>query len=94
MSLLRPHIVNWSRNSPRGMQTGNDTADSFEEACEIAQARVRGAGLPATAAVIESTSRKTCRTYIKDFDARVTYIDPLHPVMAEALAAFSPRRAA
>jgi len=88
------HIINWSRNNIGGMQTGNDTADSFEEACEIAQARVRGAGLPATAAVIESTSRKTCRTYIKDFDARVTYIDPLHPVMAEVLTPFFPSLAA
>jgi hypothetical protein len=94
MSLLRLHIINWSRNSVGGMQTGNDTADSFEEACEIAQARVRGGGIPATAKVTESASRKTCRTYIKDFDARVTYVDPLHPVMAEVLAPFFPSLAA
>jgi hypothetical protein len=80
MSLLRLHVVAWSRNQVGGMKTGNDTADSFEEACEIAEARVRGGGIPATAEIIESTSRKTCRTYIKDFDARVTYIDPAKPV--------------
>lgn len=94
MSLHRLHIVNWSRNQLGGMKTGNDTTDSFEEACEIALARVRGGGIPATAEIIESTSRKTCRTYIKDFDARVTYIDPLHPVMAEVLAPFFPSIAA
>lgn len=75
MSMIAPHTVTWSRNTINGMQSGSDEADSFTEACEIAEARARGAGIPATAYVSEKSTSKWSRRYARDFDGRTSYVD-------------------
>lgn len=67
--------VRWSRNGlPRSSRAGFDSADTLHEAFAIAEARVRGGGLPAKATVyIGDEDNTPVRTYFLDFDARVTY---------------------
>lgn len=75
MSFMEKHLVSWSRNAGKGMQFGHDVADSFTEACEIAEARVRGYGIPANASVINQSTGLSIRRYTRDFDGRVSYVD-------------------
>lgn len=77
MSALTPHVVTWSRNMPTGIQFGTDKADSFEEACALAETRVRGGGIPATAVIKARDEAPVLRHYVADMDARVSYVDAM-----------------
>jgi hypothetical protein len=77
--------IHWVRNGPRGStREGFDSADTLQEAFAIAEARVRGGGIPASAAVYLADDNNTpVRNYMCDFDARVTYFDH-NPELSEA----------
>jgi hypothetical protein len=71
--------ITWSRNAVGGRQSGTDTAHELEEAIEIATARVRYGGIPATARISVAghpvRDWLPVRDYWKDFDARIGWQD-------------------